>query len=291
MREGGGRQRADVDDLQQQVDGGADGHRAEHGPGDVLLRVGALTRQLDGLLEAEQGEDDAAGADRGQDALRAERGEAATGGEVAAVEVGERQDEDRQQRNEDLPPGRRTVCMRQDSDAEEVDGDEHRHQAHGHGYTAAGQYALRVLKTRRPGPVTGVPDHGLDLDRGDRSGLEPGEPTERHPGETAEGVVRVPGGAARHREHSAELGVDQRQQDDRDRADHPGDDRGGAGHHERVLRAVQPAGADDRTNGSPGQTDDSDLAPKVAIGCAGWGQLVCGSHGEVDLSNVGTTGG
>ena len=68
-----------------------------------------------------------------------------------------------------------------------------------------------------------------DLDRRHGDRLQPGEPAERHPGDAAEGVVRVTGRAAGHRVHRAELGVDEGQQDDGDRADRPGDDRRGAG--------------------------------------------------------------
>ena len=59
MGDGGGVERADEGELHQDVDRRADGDRADDRPWQVALGVGALAAQLHGLLEAEQGEDDA----------------------------------------------------------------------------------------------------------------------------------------------------------------------------------------------------------------------------------------
>ena len=75
-----------------------------------LLR---LAGQLVGLLEAEVAEDDAAGRDGLEDRLEAARGEAVGGVQVAGVEVGERQHDDHQQRDGDLPPRRGAVGGRE----------------------------------------------------------------------------------------------------------------------------------------------------------------------------------
>ncbi len=66
---------------------------------------------------------------------------------------------------------------------------------------------------------------------------------EGHACQAAEGVVRVTGGAAGDGEHSAQLGMNKRQQHDRDRADAPGNQSCRAGGDDGVLRAVQPAGS------------------------------------------------
>jgi hypothetical protein len=103
-------------------------------------------------------------------------------------------------------------------------------------------------------------DHRHDLDRGDGGSLQPREPAERGAREAAERVVREPCRAAGDRVHRAELGVDEREQHDRDRADAPRDDRGRSGGGERALRAEQPARADDRPARGPQQADEPDLA-------------------------------
>ncbi len=285
--EGGGGQRGDEDDLEQDVDDGADGDRAEHRARDVALGVLALAGQLDRLLEAQQGEDDAAGADRGEHALDAERGEAVRA-EVGAVEVGHGEHEDREQRDEDLQPGGGAVGAGEHPDPEEVDRDEEAHQQHGDHEAAGGEGAVLVEEALRELPVPRVADHRLDLDRGDGGGLEPGEPAERHAREAAEGVVRVARRAAGDREHAAELGVHEGQQDDRDRADAPGDDRRRAGDDDGVLGSVEPTRADDRSDRGPHEADQADLAPERAVGGGAGGagarsgrrELVEGSHAQ-----------
>ena len=127
----------------------------------------------------------------------------------------------------------------------------------------AGQRAVLVLPAVGPAVVLRVADHRLHLDRRDGHRLQPGEPAERGPGRSAEGVVRVARGAAGHREHAAELGVHERQRDDRHRRDPPADQRGGSGRDQRLLRAVQPARPDDRPLGGPQQTDQADIAPQM----------------------------
>ena len=64
-------ERADEGDVERDVDDRPDDHRADHGKGDVALRVARFAAELDRLLEPEVGEDDAAGGDRRKDALDA----------------------------------------------------------------------------------------------------------------------------------------------------------------------------------------------------------------------------
>src|SRR5207248_2143001 len=70
-------------------------------------------------------------------------------------------------------------------------------------------------------------------------------------------------GAAGDRPHSAELGVRQREQEDRERADPPRDDRRRPGRDQGLLGTEQPARADDGTGGRPEQADEADLAAKA----------------------------
>ena len=100
--------RADERDLQQDVDDAGDEHRADDRDRDVALRVAALAGELDALPESEIGEHDAAGRDRGEDALRAVRGEAVVA-EVAAVERGD-QERDHDERDDRRASTTRRRC-------------------------------------------------------------------------------------------------------------------------------------------------------------------------------------
>ncbi len=86
-------ERADERDLEQHVDGRPDKDRDDHGAGQVALWVVGLTPNCTACSKPEQGEHDPSGRDRDQDALdrRAVDEEAATAGEVGAVEVGDQQ--------------------------------------------------------------------------------------------------------------------------------------------------------------------------------------------------------
>src|SRR5205814_5119039 len=79
-------ERADEGDLQSDVEDHAEDHRADDRDRDVAPGVLALAAELDRLLEAKVGEDDAARRDRQEDPFPAEWHEAPTGGEVARVE-------------------------------------------------------------------------------------------------------------------------------------------------------------------------------------------------------------
>ena len=69
--------------------------------------------------------------------------------------------------------------------------------------------------------------------------------------------------AARNWVHAAELGVRQREQENRDRADTPRNHCRRTGRRERALGAEQPARADDRAPGGPQEADEPDLAPET----------------------------
>ena len=266
------RECAEEDDLERDVDDRADDHRHDHRTRDVSLRVRTFACELVGLLEAEQRKDDPAGRDRSEHALRAVGAESVRGGEVAAVEVHDAEHEDRQQRNADLPPRRGAVRVGELAHAEEVDRREDRHQ-HDRRCDAGGrQHVLAVAQLHpavRERVVLAVLDHRHHLDRGHRRRLQPREPAERGADRATEGVMREARRAACDGIHAAELGVGQREQEDRERADAPRDHRRGPGGRERALGAEQPAGADDRAPGCPQKADEPDLAPEARPGLSG----------------------
>src|SRR5262249_31146772 len=131
--------------------------------------------------------------------------------------------------------------------------------------------ALGLDPALRERVVRAVGDHREHLDRRHRGGLQPGEPAERGPRGTAERVVREARRTARDRVHTAQLGVRQREDRDRDTTDDPGDDRRWAGGGQGALRAEKPTGADDRALRRPDQADETDVAPKSgpALLCGG----------------------
>ena len=106
-----------------------------------------------------------------------------------------------------------------------------------------GQRAVALLQ---PAQVDrGVLDGRVDLDRGDRDGLEVGEPAEGRSGHRAERVVRETDRAARDRIGTAELCVYEGQHDDRDRADTPGQERRGPRGLGRVEGATRHGSSQD----------------------------------------------
>ena len=277
------RQCAEEDDLERDVDDRSDDHREDDRARDVSLRPRALPGELVGLLEAEQREDDSARRDSREHALGAERAEAVGGREVARVEVDDPQHEDRQQRHPDLPPGRGAVRVRELADAEEVDRGEDRHQDDRRHDPLRGQHARAACAHLHPVlrevVVLAVRDHRQHLDRRNRRCLQPREPAEGRACAATEGVVRETRRAAGDGPHRAKLGMRQREQEDRERADAPRDDGRGPGSDERLLRAEEPAGADDRAGGGPEQADEADLAAEARFSRCGSVRRTAGNRG------------
>ena len=216
----------------------------------------ALAGELVGLLEAEQREDDPARRDRREDALGAVRVEAVGGGEVARVEVDDRQHEDRQQRDR-RPSTRSPRCScaracgspRKLIDGEDRHQDDRRHDARG-GQDARCRCWSSSSRSRTSSAGRSVIIASTSIGATVAACSHENQPNDA-PARAAEGVVREARGAAGDGVHPAELGVRQREQEDRDRADHPRDDRRGAGRDERLLGAEQPARADDRARRRP----------------------------------------
>jgi hypothetical protein len=169
-------QRADEHDLQQDVDHRAHEDCDDDRPRQVPLRVLDLAGELVGLLEAEIGEHDAGRGDRREHGLGSERQEAAVRVEVAAVEVGEQQD-DRQHRDRDLPPGDGGVDLVEQAHGQEVDPREERHQGDAEPESGPGDLACRRVEDAVP-VVGEVLHHGEALDRRHRDRLHPGEEAE-----------------------------------------------------------------------------------------------------------------
>src|SRR5207249_5695844 len=113
----------------------------------------------------------------------------------------------------------------------------------------------------------------------DRRGLQPREPAERRARAAAEGVVREARRAAGDGPHRTELGVRQREQEDRERADPPRDDRSGAGGDEGPLGAEEPARADDRAGRGPEQADEADLPAEAGTSWSGSADQTIGDNG------------
>src|SRR5207244_12148493 len=99
-----GSERRDEGEGEPKVEDDADDHGADDRDRDVAPRVLGLGAQLDGLLEAQVGEDHPADWDGGEDSLPAEGVEAASGGEVARVEGHDQQHDHGDGRDGDLPP-------------------------------------------------------------------------------------------------------------------------------------------------------------------------------------------
>jgi hypothetical protein len=166
--------------------------------------------------------------------------------------------------------------------AEEVDRGEERHQHDGGHDAARGQHVLAMAHLHPAAGervVLAILDDGHDLDRGDRRGLQPREPPERGADRAAEGVVREARRAPGHGIHGAELGMDEREQQDRHRADDPGDDRRRPRGRERALRAEEPSGPDDRSARGPQEADEADLAPQPGARRRDWCDGFCDGHG------------
>ena len=267
------RDRADERQLQQEVDGDTDAGGGEDGQRQVPLRVLDLTRELVGLLEAEVGEHDARRGDGGEQGLDPVRHEAAARAQVVGLEL-ERQDDDGEHRDGDLPPRDARVDLGEQAHGQEVDRREDRQQDDGHGEAEPGDVARGRVVQAVP-VVRAVLHDRKALDRCDRDRLEPGEEAERDARDTAEGEVREPRGPAGHWVHPAQLGVHEREDDDDDAGDDPAQQGGGAGGLSGEERAEEPAGADDRGFGRPGGADETHFPFQAHI--SGSGRR--GSHG------------
>src|SRR5512144_186820 len=139
--------------------------------------------------------------------------------------------------------------------------------------------ASRPTATAIPGPVRWPPvalyspppprgrrhvlDGGDDLDRRMCRGLQISEPPERGAGEAAERVLREQPSAAGHRQHPAELGVDQTEHDDDGRRDHPGDQRRRTGDGEGKQNSKEPSGPNDGPPRSPQHPQPADVSFQV----------------------------
>ena len=153
--------------LQQDVERRTDRHRHQDRAGQVLLRVLRLAGQLDGLLEALQREHDT-DRERGEDAVRAERCEAAAGVEVARVEGQRGHRDDREHRHRGLPDDDEGVALGHELGAGEVHRGEQHHPDDGDDQAAIVQRPVPVDHREvvvHPVDAVDVGDRGDDLDR------------------------------------------------------------------------------------------------------------------------------
>src|ERR687889_1298034 len=123
--------RAKESELQPDEENAPDYHRADNGQRDVAPGVAGLPSELYGLLEALVGEDYTPDAKGAQDARDPERGEAALGGEVRAVEGRDYEHDDGEEGDRDLPDHDHVVGLRQAADTKEVNDGEHTHEYNG----------------------------------------------------------------------------------------------------------------------------------------------------------------
>ena len=182
-----------------------------------------LAGQLDGLLEALQGEHDA-GRQGGEHPVRAVRQEPAGGGEVAEVEAGQHQHRDGQQRDRRLPDHHGAVGLGHRLDPDEVDDREEQHEAGRDQQPGRGQRAVHPQDRHvlvDPRDAVDVRQRRLDLDGRDGDGLQPGHPAGREAGQRPEHEPREPGRAAGGGVRRAELGVDEREDRQHDRREDP----------------------------------------------------------------------
>ena len=257
---------ADEGDLQQHVDDEADDDGADHGERHGALRVARFARHVDDGAEAEQREDDAAAGHGGEHAVDAGRHEAAVVGEVGVIEAEDDQAGGRQQRDRQLPRRHGDVGAREPAHAGKVDDDEGEQQRGGDGEALRRQRAVAVDGRRQPRQIVrGVLQHRRHLDGRRRHVGDPAQPAGH---EAAHGAVREIGNAgdgAGERQHAAELGVDERQQQRDAAADQPGENGGGAGELRGVERGEQPARADDAGDAREQQRDGADLPLQAGL--------------------------
>ena len=130
-----------------------------------------------------------------------------------------------------------------------------------------GELALAMrgvhIQPLRPGPGPGahVLHRRLGFHRDHRDDGDPRGPARQEPHQRAVRVVAVAHGTAGFREHGAQFGIGQCDEQDDHRADDPRIDRAGTGQLGGAPRAEQPARADDRAQAGEHQRDGADFAP------------------------------
>ena len=243
------RNRTDEGDLHDQIDAPGDHHRSDDGPGDAALGMLRLATQLHRLLESQQGEDDASGADGRQHTVRPRRKEP-TDGEVVAVEPVEQEGHRHDQRNGDLPPDDDGVGLAEPSHARRVQrGESEQHECCDELAEGGEPNHARRLGDQRWGVVADVAKRGHRFDRRHADGADPREPPGKesgHPPERVEGEARR---STVDREHRPELRVDKGQDyDQRCTQDPSGDSATPTTDLSRVERREEPSRPDDRSH-------------------------------------------
>ena len=181
-------------DLQQRVEHGADRHRGENRAREISLGIARLAGEMDRLFEALQPEHHAAG-QRGKDAVKAERHEAAAGVEVRRIELQRGHDADREHGHGRLPDDDDDVAVRDELGARQIHRGEQHHQDQRDGEPGAVQEAgvladlvdhVEVLID--PADAVDVGDRRQHLEGRDEDRLQPGRPSGDEAGDRA---VRV----------------------------------------------------------------------------------------------------
>jgi hypothetical protein len=223
---------AEEGDLQQQVNDGAQDDGTKNGKRYTAPRIARLAREVHGTLKAVVAEYDTAGRHRGEDRGR-------VGGVAAAVyadakilpmETLAHQRDRGRGRNDQFEERDRAIGARKNLDAPKIQQEVDDDQRPGDAKTRDRELALAIggvhIQILRPAPRPGthilhrcLGFHGYDRDHGD-----PRSPAGDEADQGAVGVKSVADRPAGFREHRAELGKRQGDEQYDYRADQPGPD-------------------------------------------------------------------
>jgi len=196
-------------------------------------------------------------------------------GEVVPVKAGEQEDGDDEQDDRQLPPDGDVVDSGEPAHTVVVDDDEDRHCEHRDDISQARQRVHRlaadIVGIGEGRVLGGVLESSFDLDGRDRGCRDPVDPPQCVAGERPERQVGKADDAAGQREHRAEFGEAQGDQQDHHGTDGPREDRCRAGDRRRVEGSEEPSRPDDRPDACEQQTDDADVPAHTRAGIRGGG--------------------
>lgn len=181
--------------------------------------------------------------------------------EVTGVERQQRQPDEHEDDDEQLPPHEDVVELGEELHTEHVDDTEDRDHRDGHEDARHGEDEDALFRLHQPRHIARGVLHGREhLDADGSRRRQPRDPPAGVAGERTERIMRVAHDTAGDREHDTELGVVQSHEDDKDRTQGPRQDRGRAGHARSIEGAEEPTGADDRPDSGEEQTGLADIA-------------------------------
>ena len=254
--------------MQEDVDDRRKQHGADHRQRNVAAGIGAFPTEVDRGAKAEKAEHDPRGRQGDEDAVgivaaRCGGPDAGASGPERSnlMRTGEDEDDCRQQRHRDLPPGNRVVDGQQPTNGQKIEQCQDADQDCAGNEAGRRQYALAADETGVK--IVGICHDAFRFDGGHRDIGEKQHPAPDPPQAFAVARVAHVNQRTRAGKQRGELCKAKGDEHDDDGAEDPTQQAERPGDLRSMQRTEQPAGADHAGCARKQQTDDARVATKA----------------------------